>query len=123
MLIFGDLASNSNINTTVEIKQNDFIIKQDGNIECKIQLQILTDLENVVPINIIDDLNSEPLKAYSDYSMIIYFTKKGENLWDIAKKFRSTKNDILRVNSIEDEKSIVQGMQLFIPKFNVKKSV
>ena len=54
--------------------------------------------------------------------MVIYFVKPGDTLWKIAKKFRSTIEDIARVNNIEDIDKIYPGQQLYIPKF-VKKSI
>ena len=43
-------------------------------------------------------------------------------LWKIAKKFRSTVEDIARVNGIEDENKIYVGQQLYIPKY-IKKRI
>lgn len=54
--------------------------------------------------------------------MIIYFVKPGDTLWKIAKKFRSTVEDIARVNGIEDENKIYIGQQLYIPKY-IKKRI
>ena len=34
------------------------------------------------------------------YSMVIYFVKPGDTLWKIAKRYRSTVEDIARVNNI-----------------------
>ena len=48
--------------------------------------------------------------------MVIYTTRKGDNLWDIAKTFKSTINNIIDTNDIKDEK-ITPGMQLFIEKY------
>ena len=45
--------------------------------------------------------------------MVIYFTKDGDTLWNIAKNFRSTVNNIKEINNMEDDK-IQSGMQLFI---------
>ena len=49
--------------------------------------------------------------------MVIYFVKQGDTLWKIAKKFRTTVEDIARVNEIENENKISVGKQLYIPKF------
>ena len=49
--------------------------------------------------------------------MVIYFVKPNDTLWEIAKKFRSTVDDIARVNKIEDINKIYPGQQLFIPKY------
>ena len=48
----------------------------------------------------------------------IYTVKKGDSLWKIAKKFRSTVDNIAKVNGIEDVDKIEVGQQLFIPRYN-----
>ena len=50
--------------------------------------------------------------------MIIYFVKPGDTLWNIAKKFGSTVEDISRVNGIENPDILQVGRQLFIPRYN-----
>ena len=54
--------------------------------------------------------------------MVIYFVKKGDTLWKIAKKFKSTIEDIARINNIEDVDKIDIGQQLYIPKY-IKKNI
>ena len=53
--------------------------------------------------------------------MVIYFVKPGDTLWKIAKNFKSTINDIVSVNGLEDANKIYPGQQLYIPKFVNKK--
>ena len=43
--------------------------------------------------------------------------KKGDTLWNIAKKFGSTVDDIARANGIEDVNLIIPGEKLYIPKY------
>jgi len=53
--------------------------------------------------------------------MVIYFVKPGDTLWKIAKRFRSTIDDIARVNGIEDIDKLEIGKQLFIPRYVAKR--
>ena len=39
-------------------------------------------------------------------------------MWNIAKKFGSTVDDIARMNGIEDTNVILPNQKLYIPKFN-----
>ena len=50
--------------------------------------------------------------------MVIYFVKPGDTLWNIAKKFGSTVEAIVRVNGIEDVNNLTIGRQLFIPRYH-----
>ena len=49
--------------------------------------------------------------------MVIYFVKPGDTLWKIAKMFKSTVEDIAKINEIEDVNKISVGQQLYIPRF------
>ena len=70
----------------------------------------------------IEEVDMEESKDCNTYSMVIYFVKPGDTLWKIAKKFKSTVEDIARVNEIEDINKIYPGQQLYIPKF-VKREI
>lgn len=109
------------IETRTEIKQEDFIVQGNGDVECKMQLEIQADISCMREMNIIDEISIEESIPCPSYSMIIYFVRNGDTLWKIAKKFKSTVEDIVKVNNIEDKSKIYPGMQLFIPKYNCKK--
>ena len=111
----------SNITTNVNVSSQDFIIGQNGNIDCRINLEFDISVSKSTTINIIDDLNIEECTNEKNYSMVIYFVKQGDTLWEIAKKFKSTVEDIVEVNGIEDANKIKIGQQLFIPKYSNKK--
>lgn len=112
-----DINQNMNIDTDVEVINQDFIVGTDGNIESKIDLEFSLNMSNTIKINIIDEVNVDETRDREIYSMVIYFVKPGDTLWEIAKKFRSTISDIARVNNIEDVNKIYPGQQLFIPKY------
>ncbi|MCI9015915.1 MAG: DUF3794 domain-containing protein [Clostridia bacterium] len=117
-------SKNSNIETQIEIKNNDFIIGTDGYIESKIDLEFAINMSSTINVNIIDEVKIEEARQREIYSMIIYFVKPKDTLWNIAKRFKSTVADIVRVNNIEDENKIYPGQQLFIPKYvYIKKEI
>ena len=68
-------------------------------------------------INVIDNIDIEEKRNCNQYSMVIYFVKPKDTLWEIAKKFDSTIEEIAKVNEIEDIDMITPGMQLFIPRY------
>lgn len=109
------------INTEIDVRRDDFIVN-NGNIDVDIELEFSVSASRNGKLNIINEISLQETRDNNIYSMVIYFVKSGDTLWKIAKKFRSTIQDIARVNGIEDENKIFVGQQLYIPKF-VKKNV
>lgn len=116
------IEANNNVDTDLTVEQDNFVIVSDGNIEANITMQFNIGISKTEKISIIDDLEVKECRQNNIYSMIIYFVKPGDTLWEIAKKFRSTVEDIARVNGIEDENKIYVGQQLYIPKY-IKKRI
>lgn len=90
--------------------------KDMTDVSAKIDLELCTTSYNLETINVIDNIEELEENDDNPYSMVIYFVKPGDTLWKIAKKYRSTIEDIARINEIENPDSISIGMQLFIPK-------
>lgn len=116
------LNENCMLDTDIDIKRDDFIVNGDGNVDISIDLEFNISVSRSERLNIINEISIEEDRNTDIYSMVIYFVKPGDTLWKIAKKFRSTIEDIARVNGIEDVDKIYVGQQLYIPKY-VKKSI
>ena len=109
---------NTQIDVKTEIVMQDFVLMPDFSMDIKIDIGFMVSSSNNKSINIIDELNIEENRQENRYSVIIYFVKPGDTLWNIAKKFRSTIKDITKINDIGDENKIFVGDQLFIPLVN-----
>ena len=107
-----------NTSTEMELKNKDFIVQDGGNVSCNIDIQANTEMNRTVPINMINSIEETEEKNEQDYSVVLYIVRKGDTLWNIAKTFGSTVDDIVRVNGIEDADKILPGQKLYIPKFN-----
>ncbi len=112
---------NCQVDTEIDVKRDDFIVN-NSNIDANIELEFSISMRRDDTINIINEISMEETRDNNIYSMVIYFVKPGDTLWKIAKKFRSTIEDIARVNGIEDVDKIYPGQQLYIPKF-VRKAI
>lgn len=106
-----------NTNNNLEIQAKDFIIQQNGDVICNIDIQTDTNAYRTANINVIDTLEEKGKIENRDYSIVIYIVKKGDTLWNIAKKFGSTVESVAKINQIEDENKIFPGQKLFIPKY------
>lgn len=90
--------------------------KDNMDVTVKIDLQANTNSYNIETIGVIDNIEEVEGGEDNPYSMVIYFVKPDDTLWKIAKKYKSTVEDIARINNIENVDRITPGKQLFIPK-------
>ena len=115
-IISDNIAENCILDTDIDVIRDDFIVN-GSNMDANVGLQFNVSITQSENVNIIDEITLEENTDNDIYSMVIYFVKPGDTLWKIAKKFRSTIEDIARVNGIENEDKIYVGQQLYIPKF------
>ena len=106
---------NSEIETNIGVTLQDFTVMPDENIDIKIDLEFSINISNNQTINVIEEIDIDETREQERYSLIIYFVKPGDTLWNIAKRFRSTVSNIATINNLEDENKINIGEQLFIP--------
>lgn len=111
-----EIKEDTRIENSIEIMSQDFIVMPDESIDIRVDLEFDLEILNSEKINIINEIKEAELQERERYSIIIYYTKPGDTLWNIAKKFGSTIDDIVKVNNIEDEDKIMIGEQLFIPR-------
>lgn len=115
---FQGVNQSSNIDTNIEIGMQDFVITNDGSIDVKVDILFNVILLNSAQINIIDDIDEEENKDVNTCSLVIYYVKQGDTLWKIAKNFKSTVEEIARINGIENTDKLNIAQQLFIPRYN-----
>lgn len=64
----------------------------------------------------IDTENAEKIDKTDMPSLTVYFVKDGDTLWNIAKKYSTSVEEIARVNNIENPDELSIGTKLLIPK-------
>lgn len=105
------------IDTNLEVQESDYVLKEGGDISADIVLLFKVDMYKYENINIVDNIEVMENNNLEDYSLVIYIVKPGDTLWKIAKKMRSTVEDIVKANAIEDENKITVGEKLYIPRY------
>lgn len=109
--------ANLNINSSIEITKQNFNAN-GSNLEINMELNLIASLYKIATLRIIDTLQMEEYEQASNCGMTIYFVKQADTLWNIAKKFRTTVDEIVIANELEDKNKIEIGQQLFIPNHN-----
>lgn len=115
-------AETLNLDVQMEMGTQDFVIKSGGDVLVNADIIFNTNMCDKVEMDIIDDIELKDNINEEDYSLIIYIVKKGDTLWNIAKKLKSTVEDIVKANDIEDENKIKVGEKLYIPRY-IKRGV
>lgn len=109
------ISENSIVKINNDIPLQDFTIMPSGEIDIKIDIEFYISSSDEVDINEICNIEECENNKYNEYNMIIYFTKKDDSLWNIAKEFRSTIDGIKQGNNLVSDE-VTPGMRLFITK-------
>ena len=110
-------SQDTNNEVRIEVLNKDFIIQDNNMVDSNIDLDVNTNSYRNSNMNIIDKIENTGEKEQEDYSVIMYIVKKGDTLWNIAKRFNTTIDEIVRVNGIENPDVINAGQKIFIPRY------
>lgn len=64
---------------------------------------------------IVDVVESTEENVVKKPSVTIYVVNKGDTLWNLAKKYKITMDDLMKINEMEGSDSLVAGQKLIIP--------
>lgn len=113
----------SEMDPIISANVEDIEYKQNGEnqiqVKIKINVGVIADKEeNINSITKLEILDEE---VPSMPSMVVYFVKSGDTLWNIAKKFRSTVEYIRETNGLTSD-TIYPGQRLLIPRLQISKT-
>ena len=112
-----NINQNKTINTNINCIDDEFVVTSDGMIDCKVNLEFRNEMYENANINIIDDIEMTEYNNNSNPSMIVYIVKEGDTIWEIAKKYKTTMQEIININNLDNGDEIFVGEKLFIPRF------
>ena len=69
---------------------------------------------NFKDITLINEIKVQEDLDVDDYNLIVYFVKKGDTIWNIAKRFRVTMDSIVKINELEGKDKLNVGEKLYI---------
>ncbi len=101
------------VNVNLELIRG--IVRLNGNsLEADIEMVANIDVDNVENINQIGNIKEEKIDTSMFDSMNIYIVKKGDNLWDIAKKYKTSVAKIANINDLSNENKLDVGQKILI---------
>ena len=106
----------SDTKITVDVSNNGINLTQSGrNVEIDMNILAKCYIENIASINIIDTIEADKLDLGNMESLNIYIVKEGDTLWNIAKKYKTSIEKLLKANpEITDPDNIVEGQKIFV---------
>ena len=117
--IFDDeIKADKKVDTSINLIENNFIIEPNGIIKSTINLEFETTIYNNLDLKIIDNATVKETDNMNSPSIVIYIVKQGDTLWNIAKRYKTTIENIIELNNIENPDNLVVGQKLFIPRYN-----
>jgi LysM repeat protein len=105
----------------IEAANSDYNVHSSGQIDFKVSMQLRVQADDNLQLNVINNIQpSEETETAMD-SITIYYVKPKDTLWNIAKKYRTTVDALVKINELEPDK-LRDGRQLLIPK-KTRKSI
>lgn len=104
---------NSNVHIKVEdVKLN--VIQSGTSVDIKITIYLTINVENILNINSIENIEDVPINLKDISSINIYVVKPGDSIWKIAKKYKTSMDNIIKINKLENPDVIDVGQKILI---------
>lgn len=99
---------------SADIVHKSYSINSAGETDVKISVSVKVSVSSKVNVPVVTGFEIEELPDSAKKGIVIYFVQHGDNLWDIAKRYKVRTGDIAELNKLESE-NVNVGMQLLIP--------
>ncbi|MDD4689240.1 MAG: DUF3794 domain-containing protein [Eubacteriales bacterium] len=102
----------------VDVDNISYNINLPDEIELRCNICISVGAMRTMQINCITDVEEKPLEqvqSCSAYCVKIYFVRKGDTLWNIAKRYRVSLDRLMGINGLDQQSVLMPGQQLMIP--------
>ncbi len=103
--------------TDITLNNVSYTILSNQSIEISAELNVNATVYTCKKMSIVNEVEISEKKSKNssaDTAMIIYYAEDGEKVWDIARKYNSSPDEIIEINSITDG-ILACGKPLLIP--------
>ena len=101
---------------TVQVMALDYVLNASDQMEVRIELNITSSVFCSTSLRLITEIrpNEEQIKRSTSAALTIYFSDAGESVWNIARRYNTTMEAIMRENHLESEQ-VPEKCMLLIP--------
>ncbi len=98
-----------------EVKHTAYNLNVAGEIELRCILALNANIIRKRKIELINDVVTEEPEQKEKKGIVIYFVQRGDNLWEVAKRYAVPRDEILKFNNMTEDDKPEEGERLFIP--------
>ena len=110
-----ELQSNMNVEIDIAIENIESRVVGGNQLQIKLDMNVNVENSEEMKINSIKNIEVTDDVIESMPSIVIYYVKVGDTLWNIAKNFKTTVEEIKALNELTDD-AIYPNQQLIIQK-------
>ena len=108
-----DAWKNSNI--SIKVKDIRLNVTQNGNnVDIKVTIYVNINIENIIGISSVQKIEDVPIDLKNISSINIYVVKPGDSIWKIAKKYKTSMENIIKTNKLENPNLIDVGQKILV---------
>ena len=90
------------------------VIQSGNNVDIKITIYLKINVENALNISSIATIDDAPINLKDISSINIYIVKPGDSIWKIAKKYKTSMDNIIKINKLENPNLIDVGQKILV---------
>ncbi len=116
------LEENMDCDVKVEVAHAGYNLTMSGEVEVRASLILSAKAVRSKTVHMLTDARiDDEAQEQMRHGIIIYFASGSDELWDIAKKYQITVEELKELNKLEEESRPKKGCQLLIPNSRRKK--
>lgn len=98
-----------------EVKHTAYNLNVAGEIELRCILALNANIIRRRKLELINDVVTESPEDCEKKGIVIYFVQKGDNLWEVSKRYAVPREEIMKFNNMSENDKLETGSRLFIP--------
>ncbi len=103
------------INVTPTCEHVSYTLQADGGVELRATIKLAVTMVCCVEQELVTELIPCEAEGPKECRMVVYFTREGDSLWSIAKRYGSCPKKIAALNHLTEEGNLAPNCALLIP--------
>lgn len=98
-----------------DVEHSSYSLNAASEVELRIILSVSAKVIRKRKLNLISEANTSEMSTQSKNGIIVYFIQNNDSMWDIAKRYKVSIDDVMQYNNIAEGDKLKSGSRLIIP--------